>query len=456
MSDQPPPATPPPGPSDPSGAQPGHPDPSGPHPGEPGASGPPAGASPAGAAPDAAGLPPAGAPAGPPASGPAVPSAGQQPGGQSPWAPSAAGGQWGQPGWDPSVRPGQPGAHPGWDPSATQGWGQPPGAAQGWGQPPGVPQGWGYPPAGGYPPGADPYGGQLWYPGAPVPGWYPPGLDPSDPLVTPPGAGLSGWFDRCGGAVRRGWRQMLPILLLTQVLPAAVLSVLSYGVDPSAKWETSTAQDPAALPDTFATDVATVLLVLIGGSLLIGLVQALGWAAGTWVITRQAVGEPVSVGAALRYGVRRALGLWGWTLAIGVIVGVGICFCVLPGIYLAFALSMAGPIYLYERDNPLGRSFRMFHDRLGMLLGRVALVVAAVVVFTVVASVLEGVGTAPFGLDPFASPGSALGVVAVISVAAVLALPAHLVQLVGLVVTYAEQRAQERPVNSAGLAAELG
>ncbi|MFI6261141.1 hypothetical protein [Micromonospora sp. NPDC051006] len=324
-----------------------------------------------------------------------------------------------------------------------------------WEAPPGAPQGWVFPPTGGYPPGAGPYGGQPWYPGPPA-GWYPPGFDPADPLVTPPGVGLSGWFDRCVGAVRRGWRLLLPILLLTQVLPAAVLSVLSLGLDPTAKWETSTVEDPAALPDTFFTDLATIFLVLVGGSLVIGLVQALGWGAGTWVITRQAAGEPVDLAAALRYGLRRALGLWGWTLLISVIVGLGVCFCILPGIYLAFALSMAGPVYLFERHNPIGRSFRMFHDRLGLLLGRVALVVAVVIVCTVVASVIEGVGTAPFGTDPLAAPGSAIGVVAVIAVTAVLALPAHLVQLVGLLVTYAEQRVHERPVNSAGLAAELG
>ncbi|MFI7603757.1 hypothetical protein ACIBTV_01380 [Micromonospora sp. NPDC049366] len=382
--------------------------------------------------------------------------AGPQPG----WGPAAP---QGQPGWGPAAPQGQPGwgpaapqGQPGWDPTVPQGWGPPPGVPTA-----GYPAGAGYPPGAAYPPGAGfppgvPYGGQHWYPGMSAPGWHSPGLDPSDPLVTAPGLGLAGWFDRCLGAVRRGWRILLPILLLTQVLPAAALSVLSYGIDPSAEWEASTGGDPAALPDNFVSDLGTMLLVLIGGSLVLGFVQGLGWAAGTWVVTRQAAGEPVALGAALRYGLRRALGLWGWTLLIAVLVGLGFCFCVLPGVYLAFALSMAGPVYLYERDNPIGRSFRMFHDRLGMLLGRVALVFGAVIVFGFVVSMLEGVGTALFGTDPFGSAGSAAGVVAVIAVTAVLTLPAHLAQLVGLVVTYAEQRGQEAPVNSARLAAELG
>ncbi|MEV1330272.1 hypothetical protein AB0J20_11910 [Micromonospora costi] len=397
MSDQPPPAAPPPG----------QPDPSGPHPGWSSPSGPPYGA-------------------GPPASGAAGP----------PYDAATP------PSWDPAAPPAwSPAAPPPWDPSGAP-----------------TPQGWGYPATGhpgGYPPAAGPYGGPPWYPGPPA-GWYPPGIDPADPLVTPPGARLNGWYERLVGGIQRGWRVLFPVLLLTQALPAAVLSVVSLGVDPTARWEASTVQDPAALPDTFFQDLATVLLVSVGGGLLIGFVQGIGWAAGTWTLARQAAGQPVDVGAALRYGLRRALGLWGWTLLCGLIIGVGVCFCVIPGIYLAFALSMVGPIYLFERQNPIGRSFRMFHQRLGLLLGRVALVAVVVIVGSVVVGLLQGAATAPFGLDPLAAPGTAIGVVVVLALTAVVTLPVQLVQLVGFVVTYAEQRAHEGPVNSAGLVAELG
>ncbi|MGN9776021.1 hypothetical protein ACTMS0_09625 [Micromonospora sp. H33] len=283
-----------------------------------------------------------------------------------------------------------------------------------------------------------------------------PGFDPADPLVTPPGAGLEGWFNRCLGAVRRGWRLLLPILLLTQVLPGALVAILTYAVDPSAEWEAAAADDPAALPDGFAADLGTLLAVTIGGAVVFGLVQSLGWAAGTWVIARQAAGETVSLGGAFRYGLRRALGLWGWTLLMGLLIGVGVCFCVLPGIYLAFALSLAGPVYLFERQAPIGRSFRMFHERLGLVLGRVALIAAVAVVVTVVAGVIEGLAAAPLGAAPLESPGTAAGILVVAALTALLSLPAHLAQQVGLVVTYAEQRAHEGPVNAARLAAELG
>ncbi|MEH0982860.1 hypothetical protein [Micromonospora sp. CPCC 205556] len=351
----------------------------------------------------------------------------------------------GAPGW-----PGQSTPPSAWDPAG--------GHPQGWGQPPTT----GYPPTAGFPPGSDPSAGfPLGYPpyggypppyGAQLPYGWQAGGDPDDPLVNPPYAGVAGWFRRCTGALRRGWRVLLPLMLLTQTVPAAALSLLSLGLGPVEE------ELPAdgSLPDGFLGDLVTFGVAVLVAGLFIGLAQSVGWAGGTWVVARQAAGEPADLGGALRYGLRRALGLWGWTLLITLIVTVGVCFCVLPGIYLAFALALAGPVYLFERQNPIGRSFRFFHDRLGMVLGRVALVAAAVVVGSLVGGVVEAVGTLPFGVDPYSSPGTAVGASLVVVLSAVLVVPVHLLQLVGLVVSYAEQRAHEGPVNAARLAAELG
>ncbi|MFF5173943.1 hypothetical protein ACFY3U_15035 [Micromonospora sp. NPDC000089] len=340
--------------------------------------------------------------------------------------------------------PGQPApGHPG---QPATGWPVPsqPMPGQPW---PAPAPGWGYPPAGGFPPGAGPYPGQQPYGGS-VPG----GHDPADPLVNPPYAGVNGWFARCLGAARRGWRILLPVLLLTQTVPAAVVSLLSLGLTPNPE---SVAPD-GSLPPGYLSDIAVYGGAVLVATFLLGFVQSVGWAAGTWVVARQAAGEPVDLGGALRYGGRRALGLWGWTLLITVIITAGVCFCVLPGVYLTFALALGGPVYLFERSNPIGRSFRMFHDRLGLVLGRVALVGAALVLGSVLGGVVESVGLLPFGADPLASPGTAVGAVLVIVACAVLVVPAYLAQLVGLVVTYAEQRAHEGPVNAARLLAELG
>ncbi|WP_328342477.1 hypothetical protein [Micromonospora sp. NBC_00421] len=320
------------------------------------------------------------------------------------------------------------------------------------------PPGWGYPGPGNQPPAVgSPYPGYL--PG----GGYPPGgglppyagsgpWGPQDPLVNPPYAGLDGWFTRCTGALRRGWRILLPLMLLTQVVPAVAVSLLSLGMGPNAE---SLPAD-GSLPDGYLSDLAIYGASVALVALAFGVVQGIGWAGGTWVVARQAAGQPTDLPGALRYGARRCLGLWGWMLVMGLLVGVGFCLCLLPGIYLAFALALAGPVYLFEGQNPIGRSFRMFHDRLGMVLGRVALVALVAILGSVLGGVVESVGTLPFGTDPFTAPGTAVGAVAVILVSAVLVVPVYLVQLVGLVVTYAEQRAQEGPVNAARLAAELG
>ncbi|MFG2055493.1 hypothetical protein ACGFI9_15865 [Micromonospora sp. NPDC048930] len=366
----------------------------------------------------------------------------------------------GQPGFAAPGQPGYPaapsgqswGAYPG-DPAAyPHGSAWPtPGAAYP-GDPAAQPHGWAWPAGAGPVPGGA-YPGQLPLPGQPY-GWHP-GADPNDPLVTPPYAGIGGWFARCTGALRRGWRQLLPIMLLTQAVPAAVIGILSVGLAPAGEPVTGP-QGAPVLPDGYFGDIFLFYGAVLLAVLLFGPLQAAGWAAGTWVITRQAAGEPAGVGAAFRYGWRRALGLWGWTVVASLLIMVGFCACVLPGIYVIFAIALFGPVYLFERQDPIGRSFGMLHRRLGMVLGRVALVVAVLVAAAVVNGVLEAVSQLTFGVHPMAAPGTAVGAVLVAVLSAVLVTPSYLAQLVGLLVTYAEQRAQDGPVNTARLVAELG
>lgn len=379
----------------------------------------------------------------------------------------------GQPGFTVPGQPGHPTAPGGrpWEAYPPDPVGQP----HGWSWPdpagpvpggtypadPAGPHGWSWPapaapmPGGVYPapmPGGA-YPGPPPLPGQPY-GWYP-GIDPQDPLVPPPHAGIGGWFARCAGALRRGWRHLLPIMLLTQVVPAAVIAILSVGFAPDNEMVTGPAGNPV-LPEGYFGDIFVFYGAVLLAALLFGPLQATGWAAGTWLVTRQAAGEPVTAGAAFRYGWRRAVGLWGWTIVASLLIMVGFCACVLPGIYVLFAIALFGPVYLFERRDPIGRSFGMLHKRFGMVLGRVALVVAALVVVAIVNGVLEAVSRVAFGIDPMSAPGTAVGAVLVAVLSAVLATPAYLFQLVGLVVTYAEQRAQYGPVNVARLAAELG
>ncbi|MCZ7426987.1 hypothetical protein O7607_14725 [Micromonospora sp. WMMA1949] len=397
-------------------------------------------------APNPAGQPAWGAPAGSYAPGP------PPPGSNAPGTPAQG---WTAPGTPPQgwTAPGTPphgSSAPGTPP---HGWNTPGTPPQGWNAPPGTPPpGWGGPAYPAYPmPGAA-YPMQAG-PGA-YAGWFP-GIDPQDPLVNPPHAGIGPWFARCTAALRRGWRQLLPIVLLTQVLPASVIGVLTLVFSPEG--ELATAPDGApALPAGFWGQMFAFYGVLLAAGLVFGLLQATGWAAGTWVVARQAAGEPTGLGTAFRYGMRRALGLWGWTLLVSLLAMLGTCLCLLPGIYVTFALALFGPVYLFERREPIGRAWRMFHNRFGMVLGRVALVIAVLLAATVLDAVVGAISGAAFGVEPMNAVGTAIGAVVLAVFGALLATPAYLAQQVGLVVTYAEQRAQEGPVNAARLAAELG
>ncbi|MEK8109137.1 hypothetical protein NKG94_39070 [Micromonospora sp. M12] len=111
------------------------------------------------------------------------------------------------------------------------------------------------------------------------------------------------------GALRRGWRQLVPIMLLTQVLPAAVLGDQPR-VDPSATWYDQTEGNRPARCRTTSPPIW-------GDSCSCWSAAVCWWggagrrvASGTWVISRQAAGQPASLEQALRYGLRRALGLW--------------------------------------------------------------------------------------------------------------------------------------------------
>lgn len=338
------------------------------------------------------------------------------------------------PPWDPTPR---------WDPDR----GEP--SAQG---PPHQPPGQ-YPPQGQYPPyGQYPVPGQPAY-GQPG-GWYA-YVDPNDPLVVPRDAGLGAWTARITGGLRRSWRSLLAVVAVTQVLPGVFFALLSlvYGVRLGRQAERADAAAGGA-PDFSALwgDLLPFLLLLAVGLVVLALLQSAGYAAATWALTREAAGQPAGLGQALSYGVRRMFGLWGWTLVTGLLIVAGLCFCVLPGLYFAFALSLIGPIYLFERENPIGRSWRLTHANAGPVLGRVALLVLVILGGNVVIGVIQEVLLNALGAADTVSP-----VAIVVSVVAVLvAVPLSLLQIVGIIITYAEQRAREAPVNTPQLAAALG
>lgn len=303
----------------------------------------------------------------------------------------------------------------------------------------------------------DPYGPAV--PPAPEGGYLPPqsafvqpGGDPyHDPLVAPPHGGVGGWFQRIGSLFQRSWRPTLIIVALTQLVPAMVLGVgaLFAGVylglsvvqmDPA----TGTGEpDLTAFLTFFAALMALVLVLYI--------VQLAGYAAATHHVTRQAAGTPVSLAESLGYGFRRCLGMFAWYIPVGLMIMVGVVACVLPGIYLMAATALVGPILLFERINPIGRSFKMFHNSGGRVLGRLALIVlitfggglAVSAVEAVIQLGIDSAGTQTFGPTVNGAAVITLGAIVAALLSTVIQLPVTMFQFAGILLTYTEQRGYE-------------
>jgi hypothetical protein len=273
--------------------------------------------------------------------------------------------------------------------------------------------------------------------------------DPYDPLVTPPGSGVGAWFERVTATVRRSWRSVGAIVALTEMLPTVAFSVglLAY-ISPllPRPGETLTAAEADARLGNLWVAAGYLILVAV----LLSFVQAVGWAAATWAMVREAAGQPARLGAAFAYGFRRAPGLFGWNLIGLVLTLAGFLACILPGFYVLAGLAMAGPVFLFERRNPIGRSFKLFHDNFGPVLGRLLIIATVGFCANTLINIVQRIAVGDIvetGLTGSILAFSALGVA--------LTLPFVAVQTIAVVVTYAEQRARAVPVVTRQLLAAL-
>jgi hypothetical protein len=291
-------------------------------------------------------------------------------------------------------------------------------------------------------------------PGYPIPG--PGGYAGGDPLVNPPGAGFQGWLRLVQETGKRSWKSVLIISLLGISLPYAIVAIAGAVTNVSTYANLNVTQAGSAF-----TGLATVLgglAIVLVLSIAASFVAAAGWVAGTWAITREAAtGTPADVRAAFSYGFSRALGLWGWLILVGLMVGVGRVCCVLPGVYLAFATSMFGFVAVFERgQNPIGRSFRMTHNQFGTAIGRIAASAVPCLVYYIVFGVLIfGVIFGAIALNSASGVGYQLTESVLELVRAVVLGPVIGATMIALYVTYAELRATEAPLNTPGLQASL-
>jgi hypothetical protein len=113
-------------------------------------------------------------------------------------------------------------------------------------------------------------------------------------------------------------------------------------------------------------DAATFLVGYVI-ALLINFVAARFAQAGCFrAIADAYLGEEIGWRSSLRFALRRLPAIVGLALLSGLLVGLGALFCVIPGIYLYVAFSVAVPVLLVEGAGPsrsLGRSRELVRGR---------------------------------------------------------------------------------------------
>jgi hypothetical protein len=281
------------------------------------------------------------------------------------------------------------------------------------------------------------------YPGAPA--MYL--IDPNDPLVTPPGAGFSGWWSRFGALVKAHWKALAPIILIVNVVPLVVFGSAAGGFALTQGSGGLIAPKSITLGAGFLAGVIGLALVVL---VVTSYLSAMGLAAMMWTITQRAAGWPAPLGAALRYGFRRGLRVFGWQLLGGLIIAAGTCALVLPGIYLAFALCLLVPVALFESENPISRSFSLTHRSFGAVLGRMALTFTMVIGLSIAANVIESILGG--GIRDTSVATGIIG--AVISL--IIQVPSQVISVTGTLLTYAEMSARTAPTSTPILHAALG
>ncbi len=326
----------------------------------------------------------------------------------------------GPPHGGPSPDPGQyPGQHPGNQYPGNQYPGNPGGQYPTGQYPTGQ-----YPPqypAGQYPPQYA--GGQ--YPQGAYPGGQP-AYAVADPLVA---TSFSDWWTKVIGVLTRSWKPLLFIQLAT-VVPGIIIAALVTALAAVAIGTEST-----------AFSIVAALVGLIGALVLI-VVMFLAQGVSVFVVAKEATGEQVDFGSAVRLAAQRALPLLGWSLLAGVLVVLGLIL-ILPGLYLliVFGASLTGAV-IFERAG-IGRTFSLVNPAFGQTLGRLLSFALAVIVYS---AIVNFIVSALVGREGFVYQ----------LLSNILSLPVSFAFVGVGIVTYATLRNRENPaITTPALAAEL-
>jgi hypothetical protein len=297
-------------------------------------------------------------------------------------------------------------------------------------------------------PGQVPYAGPWVPPQAPP--WGPPGGYPQDPLISPD---YSGWWQRGLTVAKLAWRQI--------VVLQAIVGVLTFTVQTAAaSWQSFALRDidrasaAGEDPDLGALFAGTGLVLL--ASVVVTLVGMVATLAAVRIVIEAATGAQPDLGAALSGAVRRLFPLLGWGILTGLLVVLGLCACIVPGLYFAAVLLVLAPVVALERGNAIGRCFKLFHGDFGASLARTATIFGIVVGASVVGGIVGAIASVAAPPET-ASTGALIAAAAVSSAFGVVVGGAVRVLVDPLTVAaYADMRARIEPLSSAVLVQEVG
>jgi hypothetical protein len=265
-------------------------------------------------------------------------------------------------------------------------------------------------------------------PPPPVSGAYQQGFYPApdDPLISPD---FAGWWNRAMRLLSANWRPLVVIQLLWAI-PLLIISVLA-NVVPS---ENLRADNPGDL-----TALLLITLPFTAVAFLLGLVATL---ATLHLLVQYVTGRPVSVGDALRAGLRRSGAMLGWGILGGLLILVGLVLCFLPGIYVAMVFTILPAIVLLERGNAISRSFQLVHAQFGPAAGRILTIAAVALGFMLAENALSSIFDSGYFGSGSVSTGAGI-TSAIISVA--ISVLSGVVTAPLTLTAYADMRARHEP-----------
>jgi hypothetical protein len=234
----------------------------------------------------------------------------------------------------------------------------------------------------------------------------------------------------------------LAIIQSIIALPLVVLAIIGNLLPTD---EVSIDSSTADAPEHVLEILLLIAAIAVIGALLSLTVQL----AMLHALVQRATGQPVSVGAALVGGLRRFPPLLGWGFLQGLMIVVGLLFCLLPGIYVILALYVLPAVVLLERGNGIGRTFELFHANFGAAIARVATIVGVTLAFALV----EGAFSTVISGGSLFSDGN-VGTVAAVAdgvVSVTLSIISSIVVTPLLLTAYADMRARREPFSTAYL-----